>query len=151
MVSLTRLEAFLKRHRRIGLDSNVLIYFIEAHPQYHRLTKKIFGLIESGRNTGVCSNLSLLEILVEPYRKKNDALVNQFYSLLTTYPHLMWVALTTDIADTGARLRAKYKMKTPDAILLATAVHSGAAGFIGNDTQLKRVSEIDILILGETR
>lgn len=148
MASLTGLEGFLRKHRQIGLDSNILIYFIEGHSHYGRLTQRIFQSIESGQNTGVCSNLSLLEVLVEPYRKNNDELVNQFYSLLTTYPHLTWVSLSTEIADTGARLRAKYRLKTPDAILLATTIHAGGTGFIGNDSYLKRVTELDILTLG---
>lgn len=147
MVSLPTLEGFLRKHKRIGLDSNILIYFIEAHPLSHTLTQKIFESIETGRNLGICSTLSLLEVLVQPYRKNNDELVNQFYALLTTYPHLVWIGLSVEIADLGARLRAKYQLKTPDAILLATAIHSGATGFIGNDAQLKQIIELDVLAL----
>lgn len=147
MVSAQRIEGFLRRHPVIGLDSNLLIYLIEEHPEYHRLAVKIFGSIETGRNTGVCSTLSLLEVLVQPYRESNDELVNQFYALLTTYPHLQWIELSIGIADLGAQLRAKYQLKTPDAILAATSIEAGATGFIGNDSQLKRISELDILVV----
>lgn len=147
MVSLKRLEGFLKKHRKIGLDSNLLIYFIEAHPTYHRITDHLFRAIEGGKVIGICSTLSLLEVLVQPYRAKNDELVNQFYGLLITYPNLLWIDLTTEIADLGARFRAKYAIKTPDAILLATAALAGATGFIGNDAQLGRVAELDVLTL----
>jgi predicted nucleic acid-binding protein len=44
-------------------------------------------------------------------------------------------------------LRAEYELKTPDAVLLATALHSRATGFIGNDSKLKRVKGIEILML----
>ena len=150
MVSPKQLTHFLKRHRRIGLDSNLLIYFIEAHPEYHRTAKHLFRSIEAGKTTGVCSTLSLLEVLVQPYRNNNDELVNQFYGLLTTYPNLLWVELTTEIADLGARFRSKYAIRTPDAILLATAAFAGATGFVCNDIQLKRISELDILTLSTT-
>lgn len=73
--------------------------------------------------------------------------MNQFYGLLITYPNLLWIDLTTEIADLGARFRAKYAVKTPDAILLATAALAGATGFIGNDAQLGRVAELDVLTL----
>jgi predicted nucleic acid-binding protein len=73
VVSLPALKAFLKKHTRIGLDSNILIYFIEAHPLYHNMTQNIFEAIEAGRNIGICSTLSLLEVLVQPYRLKNKA------------------------------------------------------------------------------
>ncbi len=86
-------------------------------------------------------------MLVQPYRDDRDELVNQFYGLLTTYPNLIWVDLSIEIADLGARLRAQYQLKTPDAILLATAIRSGATGFIGNDARLKRVAETEVLLL----
>jgi predicted nucleic acid-binding protein len=147
MVIFSDLERFLRKHKKVGIDSNILIYFIEAHPVYQALTLHIFKSIEDGKNIGVCSALSLLEVLVQPYRKNREDLVNQFYALLTTYPNLNWIELTVEIADLGARLRAKYQIKTPDAILLATALHSKATGFIGNDIQLKRISELEVLVL----
>ena len=49
----------------------------------------------------------------------------------------------------GARLRATYRLKTPDSILIATALNSEATGFIGNDADLKRVTELDVLVLGK--
>jgi len=144
VVNLPDLEGFLKRNKKIGIDSNILIYFIEANPAYHTMTLKIFESIEEGRNTGVCASLSLLEILVQPYRNSNEELVNQFYALLTTFPNLVWVDLNLEIADLGARLRSKYSLKTPDAILMATAIQSNATGFIGNDSQLKKVQELEV-------
>ncbi|HEX9758219.1 MAG TPA: PIN domain-containing protein [Nitrospiria bacterium] len=147
MVTLQKLKGFLKKHQKVGLDSNILIYLIENNPHYSRLTKEIFQAIEKGQNQGVCSTLSLLEVLVQPYRLKNDELVNQFYGLLTTYPYLIWEEFSSETADIGARFRAQYNLKTPDAILAATASHSGATGFIGNDVQLKKVKELDVLIL----
>jgi len=137
VVSPSTLDRFLKKHKQVGLDSNILIYFIEGSPVYQKLTKKVFESIEAGNNIGVCSTLSLLEILVQPYRNKNEELVNQFYGMLTTYPHLTWVDMSLEIADLGAQFRAKYNLKTPDSILLATAVHSQSSGFIGNDSKFK--------------
>lgn len=146
-MSYSSLARFLKKHKQIGLDTNVLIYFIEGYPAYEQHTKKIFTEITAGRNIGICSTLNLLEVLVQPYRKKDEELVNQFYGLLTSFPNLAWVELSTEIADLGAQLRANYKLKTPDAILLATAIHSKSTGFVGNDIQMKQVKEIEVFIL----
>lgn len=147
MVDRLVLERFLRRHRRIGLDTSLLIYFVESHPTYHAPARIVFDAIESGRNAGVCATLSLLEVLVEPYRAENDELVNQFYGLLTTYPGITWVDLSTEIADLAARLRAQHRFKTPDSIVLASAIHAGATGLIGNDAQMARAPNIDVLVL----
>lgn len=150
MVDRLALERFLRRHQHIGLDTSLLIYFVENNPEYHALARTVFNAIESGRNAGVCSTLSLLEVLVEPYRRGNEELVNQFYGLLTTYPGVTWVDLSREIADLAARLRAQHRLRTPDSIVLASAIHTGATGFIGNDIQMARVSDIDVLILSRS-
>lgn len=147
MVSPARLDRFLESHPTIGLDSNILIYFIETNPHYHKLCQAVFESIEGGRNQGVCSTLSLLEILVQPYRQDDVERASEFYGLLTRYPNMIWKDLTIHVADLGAQLRAEYNIKTPDAILLATAIDSGATGFVGNDAKLKKVKEIEVLIL----
>ncbi len=147
MVSRKALDGFLKRNHRIGIDSNILIYQIEGHPEYRRPAQKIFAAIEAGHNIGICSTLSLLEVLVQPYRNDDDSRVNQFYALLTTYPNLTWTDLSIEIADLGARLRAKYRIRTPDAIVLATAIHAGASGFIGNDARMRRITETEVMVL----
>ena len=147
MVTPGSLDRFLKKHHRVGLDSNILIYFIEGIPAYKKLTQRIFESIEAGQNQGVCSTLTLLEILVQPYRKQNETLLNEFYGLLTTYPNLEWMDMTVDIADPGARLRAEYGLKTPDSIVMATTLRSGATGLIANDAQLKKVKELNVLVL----
>lgn len=146
-MSASGLEEFLGRHQLIGLDSSILIYFIEGHPAYIQHMQSLFTAIEADRNHAVCATLSLLEVLVQPYRKKDDALVNQFYALLTTYPNIAWEGLSLEIADLGAQIRARYNLKTPDAIMLATAIHAGATGFVANDGQLKRVTEVEVLLL----
>ena len=64
----------------------------------------------------------MLELLVQPYRLADIDRVNRFYALLSTFPHLEWIAPTLRIADLGARLRAEYNLKTPDALQAATAL-----------------------------
>ncbi len=147
MVTPAALDAFLQRHSRIGLDSNVLIYFVEGHSRFGSLATRVFERIEAGRNSGVCATLSLLEILVQPYRRDDMPLVNKFYGLLTTYPHLSFVDLTETTADMAARLRARYGLTTPDAIIFASAILAGATGLVGNDLRIKPMPEIDVLVL----
>ncbi|HBR18180.1 MAG TPA: PIN domain nuclease [Deltaproteobacteria bacterium] len=149
MVTISSLDKFLKEHRNVFIDTSLFIYHVEKHPRYHILCDKIFKDIETGRIRASTSTLSLLEILLQPYRLKNESLIFNFYSLLTTYPNLMWIDLTLNIADLAARLRAEYNLKTPDSIQAASAIASGAAGFICNDSVFKKLKEIKCLILDD--
>jgi predicted nucleic acid-binding protein len=53
------------------------------------------------------------------------------------------------IADSAARLRARYNLRTPDALHVATAINAGCQAFLTNDNTLKRVTELSILILDD--
>ena len=57
--------------------------------------------------------------------------------------------VTIDLADRSAELRARYRLRTPDAIQLATAIGHKATRFYGNDRGLRRVKEIDCVIVEE--
>lgn len=89
----------------------------------------------------------MTELLVHPYRKDDIDRVNSIYAFTSTYPNLLWLPPTLDIADEAARLRAKYGLRTPDAIQIATAISAAATGFVGNDAAFTRVTELEILLL----
>jgi predicted nucleic acid-binding protein len=95
----------------------------------------------------VTSTVTMLELLVHPYRAEDQDGVDAFYALLSTYPNLNWVATSLDIADQAAKLRAEHNLKTPDAIQAATAVRSQATGLISNDPAFLRVKQLEVLIL----
>lgn len=141
--------AFIRRHRTVSLDTSVFIYFVERHPSYYDLCDAVFRSIEEKRIEAVTSTLTLIELLVQPYRMKKDDLVFKFYSMFSTYPNLRWIQLTLDISDVAARLRAEYRLKTPDAIQIASALSVGATGLICNDKAFRKVANIDCLVLDD--
>jgi predicted nucleic acid-binding protein len=53
------------------------------------------------------------------------------------------------MSERASRLRAQYSIKTPDAIQIAGALVCGADKFLTNDADLKRVTEIDILVVDD--
>lgn len=51
--------------------------------------------------------------------------------------------------DLASDLRAKYAIRTPDALQIAAGLSLGATGFLTNDGRLKRVTELEVLLLDE--
>jgi len=146
-LGLDPLRAFLSRHQRIAFDTSVFIYQLEEHPKYVRFTDQIFLWIEQSGNQAVTSTITMTEILVQPYRELDKKRADAFSGLLSTYPKLEWIAATLEIADLAARIRAFHRLKTPDALLAATAVHSQATGLITNDAVFERVRSFETLVL----
>ncbi len=129
------------------METSIFIYQLEAHPRYLALTDPLFAWMERPNSRAVTSTITMTELLVQPYRNGNEELVNQFYGLLSTYPNLEWVAPTIAIADEAARLRALYKLRTPDALQAATATHALATGMVTNDSVFERVKGFETLFL----
>jgi predicted nucleic acid-binding protein len=146
-LGLKKLRAFLQRHRRIALDTSVFIYQLEANARYLPLTDPVFAWLERPEHTAVTSTITMTELLVPAYRSGGEQMVDEFYSLLTTYPNLDWIAPGLEIADIAARIRAAHRLRTPDALQAATAIYAHATGLITNDLAFERLERLDALVL----
>lgn len=91
----------------------------------------------------------MLELLVHPYRQLNQSAVDQYYGLLSSYQNLEWIEPNLEIADLGARIRAQHRLRTPDALLAASATWAKARGLITNDPVFTRVDTLEALVLDE--
>jgi len=148
-LGVERLRAFLRRHRRIAVDTSIFIYQIEANSTYLAYTDPIFSWLEGAKSEAITSTITMTELLVLPYREGDEERANDFYGLLSTYPNLRWIDPNLEIADLAARLRALHRLRTPDAIQAATAVCSQVTGLITNDAVFERVEGFQTLVLDE--
>ena len=139
----------MSRHRKVGLDTSIFIYQVEENNEYFHFTDSIFIWLDEPRAQAITSTITLLELLVQPYRLGDIDRVDKFYALFSTFPHLEWLAPTLEIADMGARFRAEYSLRIPDAIQAATAVSGDATGFISNDTGFRRVAGLEVMVLDD--
>jgi predicted nucleic acid-binding protein len=146
-LGLTRLGAFLRRHRRIALDTSVFIYQLEANPRYVSLTDRIFAWLEQPDHTAVTSTITMTELLVQPYRESAELRIAAFYGLLATYPNLDWIAPNLEVADIAAKIRAEHRLRTPDALQAATAMRTQATALVTNDASFERVDAFETLVL----
>ena len=149
MVEASITQGLPGERERIGLDTNIFIYFLQNHPRYGGWCASLFDRIERGHNPAVTSTVTLLELLVQPYREQKEELAQKIFALTSTYPKIEWVPVSLALADRAAELRARYRLSTPDAIQLATAIGHKATRFYGNDLSLRRVKEIECLIVDD--
>ncbi len=131
----------------IAIDSMIFIYHFEAHLDFVSQTREIFRSINIGKNKGISSIISLLEILTHPKKKKNYLLVKEYSELLNHFPNLRFIDVDWKIVDLASSLRAKYNLKTPDSIQIATAITEKADYFITADKNFKKVEEIKVKLI----
>lgn len=72
----------------IALDTVIFIYWIEENPEYLSQVEPLFRAVDRGDIEIVTSAITLLEVLVLPYRAGKVALAERYEQLLTGASHL---------------------------------------------------------------
>ena len=132
---------------RLGIDTALIIYFIEAHPLYEAIVTPIFKLIADRRLTGITSTITLTEVLVQPFISANMRLQQEYRDILLYSPDFEVIRIDVNVAERAAELRARYGLRTPDALQIAAALSSDCEAFVTNDSKLQRVTELRTLVL----
>ena len=120
---------------RVYLDSCIVIYLLEEHPQFSAIVRRAFGTAEN--KTFCISPLVELECLVGPLRADNQPLVQRYTSFFQQQIVLEIAAVTYRFA---AELRAQHRLKTPDALHLAIADHHNCDELWTNDNRLNEAA-----------
>ncbi len=147
--TLITLDAALVDVTALGFDTAPLIYFIERHPSYGVLMREVFRRVDIGAIIGYTSTITIAEVLTKPYQMQDDLLARRYRTLLLRSRNFTIVPVDSVIADTAAEIRARYRLRTPDALQLATAMQAGCEAFLTNDHALRRVTDIRVLVLDE--
>jgi predicted nucleic acid-binding protein len=95
------------------------------------------------------SVITLTEVLALPYPVGDVALAQRYQSFLLRSWNFSLDLITADIAEQAANLRARYALRTPDALQIATARAAGCVAFMTNNARLGRVAELRVLVLDE--
>jgi len=128
----------------VAIDTAVFIYFIEEDPRFLPLIEPLFQEADRGARELVTSAITLLEVLVVPYRAGNRLLADRYEALLTRSRGVRVVDLTRDQLRAAAQLRATTGVKTPDALQLAAAIGTDCHAFLTNDRRLPSIRGLRI-------
>lgn len=133
---------------KVYLDTATIIYSVEKHTDYWQILIPLWQSLKAEEIEVFTSELTLLETLVQPIKQNNQTLISAYESLLTA-TDINLLPINLDILRESANLRAMQHLKTPDAIHASTAFSANCSYFITNDNGLKRLSNINVVILGD--
>jgi predicted nucleic acid-binding protein len=136
-------------HKRILIDTSVWIYHFEQHPTFAAPATRVIEQLEDGKFRGVASELTLLELTVRPLQLGRQDAADDYETLLSYFPNLQLEPITRLILLEAAGLRARYRLRTPDAIQIATGLQAGATLAVTNDGAWRDLSIIETVILAD--
>lgn len=133
----------------VALDTVVFIYYMEENPRYLPAIEPLFDAISRQEIQAVTSELTLMELLVGPYRRHDDALAGRYEAFLTRSRGLRMRGLDRPVIRSAALIRARTRMKTPDALQLAAAREEGCGSLVTNDRDLQPLGGVKIVQVGQ--
>ena len=142
-------SAIAQRHQRVLIDTSVWIYHFEEHSTFGEAAGRVIEELEAGSFRGIASELTLLEIIVKPLQLGRQDAADDYETLLCNFPNLDLIPISRAILLDAAGLRARHRLRTPDAIQLSTAFSSGATLAITNDAAWAHVAGIETLLLSD--
>lgn len=135
------------RGKVVALDTAPLIYFIEAHPKYLPVILPFFQALDRDEFRAVTSTLTLLEVLVHPFRQKNTRLGEQYRAILLNARSVSLINVSVAVAERAALLRSQFNLATPDAIQLSAALEGGASYLLTNDFRFPTLPGLQIIMV----
>lgn len=135
------------RSKKVGFDTNLFIYALEGNTDFPEAIE-LFKKIPRTNTLFYASVLALLEVSVPLYKADKVSLIADYLNFVSVQKRIIVVDTNKDIALRAAELRAKYNLKTPNAIHLATAIVSGCKVFVTADRGFdKKINEIKVEII----
>ncbi len=121
--------------RRVYLDTCCVIYLLEDVPIFSEQIRK--HMMDNTDAILCVSPLVRLEALVKPTIDGNTALIGDYEIFLADQ---QWLTIGDAEFDRALALRARHKIKTPDALHLATAMQHDCIEFWTNDERLQQAA-----------
>ena len=140
-------KRFPGQHKRVLIDTSIWIYHFEQHPELGAAAGKIIEDLEEGEFRGVASELTLLELTVRPLQLGRQDVADDYEVLLDYFPNFELVPISREILLEAAALRARQRLRTPDAIQVATGLRTGATLAVTNDEGWRNFPLLETVIL----
>ncbi len=144
-----KLEDALKGIQRLYIETAPLIYYVEENPVFVRKMDTIVDAVDQRSMEVVTSVITLAEVLTQPLKLGDSQLEQEYRDILMNSAGFRLLPVTARIAESTARLRARYNLRTPDALHVAAALDAGCDAFLTNDKDIRRVTEIAVWVLAE--
>jgi len=127
---------------KVSLDTNVFIS-IHIKERDSSSCELILNTIEKNKWNTIISVITVSEMLVGYYNQQNFSKAEQFLLLVQNNYDIQPINMF--IAQLGAKFRSQFKLKLPDALILASGVYKKVDVLISNDIDMQKNFPIPVV------
>ena len=131
--------------RRVYIDANAFIYFLDRHPAYIERVTPFFEAAYEGRVVAVSGDVAVAEVMVGPYRTGDEELIRGTSAFFETRNLIDIRSHTARDFDEAARLRGARGLALVDALHLATARRAQCDYLLTNDPRLPSIPGLEVV------
>jgi uncharacterized protein len=129
----------------IYFDANCFIYTVEQVQPFFNALIPIWQAAQAGSIHIITSELTALEVLVKPFQSGDTLVETAYHQILEQTQEVNMEPISLAILKHAAHLRAYSRLKTPDAIHIATALHVGCVQLYTNDIQIRSLPSLAVV------
>ena len=122
---------------RVYIDTNVLIYIVEGIEPFRSQLGLLVEALDAGGLQGVTSDLTIAEVMVKPFARKDQRYITEYSRLLSGASMLEMRSVDRTVLEHSAKLRAEIGGKLADGIHVATAELAGCSHLVSEDSGIK--------------
>lgn len=127
------LEGEIPPGHTLLLDTTTLIAYLNGTERVSALVTRIVDeFVHPGRNAAVVSTVTVMEVLVEPLRRRRQV-YRHVLDFLTNFPNVRTVEVSLAVAQEAAAVRATHNLRAPDALIVGTALAAGVRLVVTNE------------------
>lgn len=128
--------ALLPAGALVLVDSAPIIYTLEGNVRFAPHFAPLFERHARGEIVLAVTTVTIAEVLTGPLAAGEEVLARRYRAALESW---QVVALSSDIAEAAARVRATCRLKLPDAIQIASALAINADALVTHDRDFANV------------
>ena len=132
---------------RVFLDTNIFLVILNQEKNW-QLAEELLSDINNGKHMAYTSAICVSEILSGFYEEDESEKGEMFITDLKAISNFIITDVDFIISKEAAKMRAKYKIKLPDAVI-ASSCKIHRCNLITQDKDLKKIKEINVKSIDE--
>lgn len=132
--------------QRVYVDTNAFVFFLERHPEFYDRVLPLFEAAVQGSLQLVTSELTVAELLVQPYKMGRADIAATYRRFLKDEGLIDLVPVSLNVLEAAAS-RGTMSGSLADAIHVGTASLSGCSAFVTSDHRIRSAPPLKIIQL----